>query len=67
MTACTFCIDLVVPGYCEYQSILWDIPLADEDLPCEQKTGNSHDPQGHDSHEGDQWYPSSAANCWACA
>ena len=36
MTACTFCIDLVVPGYCEYQSILWDIPLADEDLPCEK-------------------------------
>ena len=38
MTACMFCIGLVVPGYCEYQSIsiLWDIPLADEDLPCQK-------------------------------
>ena len=43
MTACTFCIDSMVWGCCEYQSI-WDIPLADGDLPCEQKTGNSHDP-----------------------
>ena len=34
MTACTFCIDSMVRGYCQYQSI-WDIPLADGDLPCE--------------------------------
>ena len=44
MTAYTFCIDSLVRGYCEYQSI-WDIPLADGDLPCEQKMGNSHDLQ----------------------
>ena len=44
MTACTFCIDLMIWCYCEYQSI-WDIPLADGDLPCEWKTGNSHNPQ----------------------
>ena len=42
MTACAFCIDSIVQGYCEYQSI-WDIPLVDGDLPCEWKTGNSHD------------------------
>ena len=44
MTACTFCIDSMVHGYCKYQSI-WDIPLADGDLPCEQKMVNSHYPQ----------------------
>ena len=43
MTAYTFYIDSMVRGYCEYQSI-WDIPLADGDLPCERKMGNSHDP-----------------------
>ena len=43
MTAYTFCIDSMVRGYCEYQSI-WDIPLADGDLPCGRKTRNSHDP-----------------------
>ena len=44
MTACMVCIDSMVQGYCQYQSI-WDIPLADGNLPCEQKTGNSNDPQ----------------------
>ena len=57
MTACTFCIDSMILGYHEYQSV-WDIPLADGDLFCERKTGNSHDPQCHGSQEGDQWYPS---------
>ena len=45
MTAYTFCIHSMVRGYCEYQSILWDVPLADGDLSCEQKTRNSHNPQ----------------------
>ena len=57
MTAFTFCIDSMVQGYREYQSI-WDVPLADWDLPCEWKTGYSHDPQCHGFQEGDHWYPS---------
>ena len=44
MTAYTFYIDSMVRGYCEYQST-WDNPLASVDLPCEQETGNSHNPQ----------------------
>ena len=44
MTAYTFCIDSMVRGYHEYQSI-WDTPLADGDLPCEREVGNSHDSQ----------------------
>ena len=35
------CIDSMVQGYHEYQSI-WDNPLANEDLPCEWEMGNSH-------------------------
>ena len=44
MTAYAFCIDLMIRGYHEYQSI-WDKPLVDGDLLCERKTGNSHDSQ----------------------
>ena len=34
----------MVRGYHDYQSI-WDNPLADGDLLCEQEMGNSHDLQ----------------------
>ena len=44
MTACIFCIDSMIQGYPEYQSI-WVNPLAYGELLCEQETGNSHDPQ----------------------
>ena len=44
MTAYMFCIDSVIWGYREYQSI-WDNPLADGDLLCEWEMGNSHNPQ----------------------
>ena len=44
MTAYTFCIDSMIRGCCEYQSI-WDNPLVDGDLLSERETGNSHDPQ----------------------
>ena len=44
MTAYTFCIDSMIRGYHEYQSI-WDNPLADVDLLCEQETRNLHNPQ----------------------
>ena len=64
MTACTFCIDLMVWGYCEYQSI-WDIPLADGDLLCERKMGNSHNPQAMALKKVVDGIP--AASCWACA
>ena len=37
-------IDSMIRGYHEYQSI-WDNPLTDGDLLCEQETGNSHNPQ----------------------
>ena len=45
MTAYTFCIDLMVRGYCEQQSMQDDVPLPDGDLSCERITGNSHNPQ----------------------
>ena len=64
MTACTFCIDSMVRGYCEFQSI-WDIPLADRDLSCERKTGNSHDPQAMVLKKVINGIP--ATSCWACA
>ena len=44
MIAYMFCIDSMIRGYHEYQSV-WDNPLADRDLLCEWETGNSHDPQ----------------------
>ena len=44
MIAYTFCIDSMVWGYHEYQSI-WDNPLADGDVACEWETGNSYNPQ----------------------
>ena len=37
-------IDSMIRGYHEYHSI-WDNPLTDGDLLCEQETGNSHNPQ----------------------
>ena len=43
MTAYMFCIDSMIQGYHEYQSI-WDIPLADGDILCEQETRNLHNP-----------------------
>ena len=43
MTAYTFCIDLIVRGYCEYQSI-WDNPLADGGLLCELEIHMIHRP-----------------------
>ena len=45
MTAYTFYIDSMIRGYHEYQSILWDNPLADGDLLCEREMRNSHNPQ----------------------
>ena len=39
----TFCIDSMVRGYHEYQSI-WHDPLADGELVGEREVGNSHDP-----------------------
>ena len=50
MTAYTFCTDSMIRGYHEYQSI-WDNPLVDGDLLCEQETGNSHDPQAMHGYE----------------
>ena len=44
ITAYTFCIDSMIQGYHEYQSV-WDNPLADADLLCEWETGFSHNPQ----------------------
>ena len=44
MTAYTFCIDSMIRGYHECQSIR-DNPLADGDLLGERETGNSHDSQ----------------------
>ena len=64
MTACTFCIDSIIRGYCEYQSIC-DIPLADEDLSCERITGNSHDPQAMTLKKVIDGIP--AASSWAHA
>ena len=43
-TAYMFCIDSMIRGCCEYQSI-WDNPLVDGDLLGERETGSSHDPQ----------------------
>ena len=57
-------VDSVVRGYCEYQSI-WDSPLANGDLPCEWKIGNSHDPEGMARKKVNDGIP--AASCWACA
>ena len=54
----------MVQGYCKYQSI-WDIPLADGNLPCEQKTGNSNDPQAMALKKVIDGTP--AASCWARA
>ena len=64
MTAGTFYIDSMVQGYCEYQSI-WDNPLADGDLFCEQKRGNSHDPQAMALKKLIDGTP--PASCWARA
>ena len=44
MTAYMFCIDPMIRGCCEYQSI-WDNPLVDGDLLGERETGDLHDPQ----------------------
>ena len=44
MTAYTFCIDSMIRGLREYQSI-WDNPLVDGDLLGEREMGNSHNPQ----------------------
>ena len=45
MTAYTFCIDSMVQGYHDYQSI-WDNPLSDGDLLCVREcTGNPHNLQ----------------------
>ena len=41
------------------------IPLADRDLPCERKTGNSHDPQAIALQKVIDGTP--AAICWARA
>ena len=41
------------------------IPLADRDLPCERKTGNSHDPQAMALQKVIDGTP--AATCWARA
>ena len=56
----------MVPGYHEYQSIwIWEFPLADEDLHCERKPGNSHDPQAMALKKVIDGIP--AASCWARA
>ena len=39
-----FYIDSIVQSYHDHQSI-WDNPLADGELLCEQEMGNSHDLQ----------------------
>ena len=44
MTAYAFCIDSMIRGNCEYQSV-WDNSLVDGHLLCERETGNSHNPQ----------------------
>ena len=44
MTAYTFCIDSMIQGCCEYQSI-WDNPSVDGDLLDEREMGNLHNPQ----------------------
>ena len=44
MAADTFCIDSIVYGYHEYQSI-WHHPLADGELVCKREAGKFHDPQ----------------------
>ena len=64
MIAYTFCINLIVWGYHDYQSI-WDNSLADGDLLCvwemyEEFTQST----GHGYQEDDWWYP---ASCWVCA
>ena len=66
MTAYMFCIDskIWVQNYCEYQFI-WDNPLADGDLPCEQETGNSHGPQAMAIKKVIDVIP--ASSCWAHA
>ena len=56
MTAYTFCIDSMIQGYHEYQS-MWDNPLADGDLFCEREMGNSRNPQAMIfTLGGDRWY-----------
>ena len=56
MIAYMFCIDAMIQGYLEYQSI-WDNPLADGDLLCEQEMGNSCNRQAMTvTLGGDRWY-----------
>ena len=43
MAVYTFCIDSMIQGYREYQSV-WDNPLADGDLLCEQEIHMIHRP-----------------------
>ena len=38
------CIDSMIRGYHEYQS-MWDNPLVDGDLLGKRETENSHNPQ----------------------
>ena len=57
MTAYTFGIDSMIQGHHEYQSI-WDNPVADGDLLCEQETGNSRDPQAIAISRGNRRYSS---------
>jgi len=38
-----FGVESMIHGYHEYQMI-WNNPLIGEELPCERKPGNSHDP-----------------------
>ena len=57
------CIDSIVWDYHEYQSI-WDILLADGDLPCKQRMGNSHDPQAMALKKVIHGTPT--ISCWAC-
>ena len=64
MTVDMFCIDSMIQGYYEYQSI-WDILLVDGDLLYERETGNSHDPQAMTLKK--VMDGTLAASCWACA
>ena len=62
MTAYTFCIDSIVRGYHDYQSV-WDFSSADGDLLCVQETyGKFAQSTGCGYQEDDWWYP---ASCWA--
>ena len=45
MTAYTFYIDSMAKGHHKYQlQSIWDNPLADGNLPCQQEARNLQDP-----------------------